>query len=288
MKGYSILYSEESVYTFYSSTSVGINAMMDYKRRKWYIDYFREHAFLGLKDASISLGASVSTIRRDFRELESENLVKWYKGGVKAALEVNEKVPPFAMREAKYSEEKDAIAQRAVRLLSAGDVLIVDGGTTTYALAHRMPDIPLRIFTVSIPFALAVGQKFHEMRHFEIFLSGGFFDPTLGILSGADALASISKIHAQWSFIAVDGINAGGITNSSHLSTETKRKMIEQGEKVVVLADHSKIGKIAMLHLCRLEEIDMLITDEFTEKKPIVDEIRRSGVEVITVLPKTD
>ncbi len=257
--------------------------MLAPERYNWYLAYCEEHEFLRLSDAMRSLKTSISTVRRDFNELASRKLVRRIHGGIKRNKVADPKVLPYSLREIQYSSEKDQIASYAATLPASNDVIIVDGGTTTFHLANHITGVPLRIITVSVSLMVALAKKHNKSRDVEIFIPGGVFDTNLDIVLGPDTKESLSRAHAQWSFLAVDGINEHGISNMHYLTTESKLKMIENGEKVVVLADHSKIGKTAMIHICGLDKIDMLITDNYPENSPVLDNIRHSGVEVIVV-----
>lgn len=255
---------------------------MQAKRYGWILSYVENHNFLSVREAARGLQASRSTIWRDFLILTSRSLVERTRGGIKKCAGGSTSVLPFDQRQVKFGQEKDAIARRAVQLLREGDVFIADGGTTTYHLAAHLPDVPLTVVTASIPLVIALSRRMRELQALEMVVIGGVYNPELGISLGAAAQESLSRIHAQWTFLGVDGVTEEGISNNSYLTIESKRQMIPNSEKVAVLADHSKIGRRAMTQVCGLDEIDLLITDECSDNAPALDKICQRGLEVIT------
>jgi DeoR/GlpR family transcriptional regulator of sugar metabolism len=255
---------------------------MQAERHAQILAYLENHDFLSLSEAVQRLQASRSTIWRDFLMLTSRNFVERTRGGIKKPTRGSTSVLPFDQRRAKFASQKDDIARRAVQLLQDGDVFIADGGTTTYHLAAHLPDMRLTLVTISIPLLLALSKHKRELRALEILVIGGVYDPDFGISLGTAVQESLARVHAQWTFLSVDGVTEDGISNNSYLTIESKRQMIRNSDKVAVLADHSKIGRRAMTQICGPDEIDLLITDECSDNAPALDKIRQSGLEVIT------
>jgi DeoR/GlpR family transcriptional regulator of sugar metabolism len=257
--------------------------MIELERHGWILSHIENHEYLSLNDAIQALKASPSTVRRDFDTLVAQNFVQRVRGGIRRPVQATPEVLPFDLREVGYTKEKDVMADRAASLLKPNDVIFVDGGTSTHHIAACLPSFALRVITISVPFAMALAKRRQELRNLEVFLTGGAFDLNLGVMLGSHVRESLSRFHVQWSFIAVDGISAHGISNMNYLSIESKQIMIENSEKVVVLADHSKIGKNAMSQICGLNRISILITDEWPENAAMLQTIQKAGVEIIMV-----
>jgi DeoR/GlpR family transcriptional regulator of sugar metabolism len=190
---------------------------------------------------------------------------------------------PVELREIQHPLEKQALAARAVELLSPGDAVIIDGGTTTSMLATSIPDFPLRIITNSVRLVASLEAHRQNYPRLDIYLTGGILYPHSGLLLGPSAEASVSQYHAQWAFLSVGGITDSGTFNTNELVVEVERAMIGSAEKVVILADHSKIGKQALCSAIGLDEVDILITDEFPENDHTLQKIAEVGVQVIRV-----
>lgn len=238
----------------------------------------------GLVSASRAIqltGASPATVRRDFAELTRQGLAKRVHGGIRLVESVGMK--PFAMRQAQFSREKMALAQRAVSLLKSGDVVFIDGGTTTFHLGACLPPVPLRIITNSLQLAEALDERSRKHGELEIFLTGGLLYPGSGLLAGPAAHNSVAQYHADWAFLSVGGITVEGLFNTTELVVETERRMIANAGKTVVLADHGKIGRHAMCHVCGLDEIDFLITDQSDSSGAELRKLETAGLQIITV-----
>ncbi|PQO42310.1 DeoR/GlpR family DNA-binding transcription regulator [Blastopirellula marina] len=225
--------------------------------------FLAETGVLHVEDAVARLGASPATIRRDFNHLADGGLVERVRGGIRLASESG--MLPFTTREVQRAEEKREIAQRACSLLTDGDVIFVDGGTTTLQLAHCLPPIKLRIITNSLTLAAAIESRSSGRGRWEIFLTGGFLFPGSGLLVGPSAQAGIVQYHANWALLSAGGITQEGIFNDNEHVVESERLMIQHADRTAVLADDSKFGHHAMRHIAKLSDLDVLVTNQRTE-----------------------
>ncbi len=257
--------------------------MIQLERHEQIIGYLTEHGILSVNDAVRVFNASPATIRRDFNELAEQRIVTRVRGGIKMVKPVDNDMLPFALREVRHSREKEALARHAVTLLNPGDAVIIDGGTTTFMLTACLPEIPLRIITNSLRLAAGLEERRMERANLEVYISGGFLYPHSGLLLGPSAQANLAQYHAHWAFLSVGGINEGGIFNNNEWVVETERVMLKNAGKIVVLADHSKIGKHAMCLVCDLERVDVLITDYWPENEPLLSKFEEAGIDVVVV-----
>lgn len=257
--------------------------MIQQQRHARILSYLAEHEFMSVEEAVQVLNVSPATVRRDFNILATENLVERTRGGVRRARSASFSIMPFNLREIRNSQEKEALARKAVTLLSPGDVVFVDGGTTTFHLSTCLPNFPLRVITNSLHLAMQIGEKRFGKSGVEVFLSGGYLYPQSGQLIGPQAKYSLSQYHAHWAFMSVSGITADQIYYSNELLVETDQAMMANADKVVILADHSKINNRAMYHLSAVRHVHYLITDRWPENEAILNQIREVGVEVVIV-----
>jgi DeoR/GlpR family transcriptional regulator of sugar metabolism len=257
--------------------------MIQLQRFQSILAYLTENPILSVEGAIELTHASPATIRRDFERMANDRLVRRVRGGVALLKPGPSEMVPIKLREIRFPAEKRALAIRAAALLRPGDAAIVDGGTTTLMLAGGIPDIPLRIITNSVRFVSELEARQPDHPQLEIYVTGGILHPHSGLLLGPRTEASISEYHAQWAFLSVSGITERGSFNTNELVIGTERAMIKSAEKVVILADHSKIGRPALCAGARLDEIDVLITDFWGENEPILNVIEGAGIEVIRV-----
>ena len=99
---------------------------------------------------------------------------------------------------------------------------------------------------------------------------------------GAGRRQTIEQYHANWAFLSAGGLNEHGVFNTNEWVVDSERAMIERAEKVVVMADGSKIGRHAMCHVCRVDAVSMLITDARVEQNETLLELAEGGMKVMT------
>ncbi len=257
--------------------------MIQQQRHAQILSYLAEHEFMSVEEAVELLKVSPATVRRDFNQLAHENLAERTRGGTRRARTASYSIMPFNLREIRHSKEKEALARRAVTLLNPGEVIFVDGGTTTFHISTCLPNFPLRVITNSLHLAMHIGDKRFGKSGIEIFLSGGYLFPQSGQLIGPQAKTCLSQYHAHWAFMSVSGITAEKIYYSNELLVETDQAMMDNADRIVILADFSKIGSRAMYHMNATNRVYTLITNHSPENEPVLNEIREAGVEVITV-----
>jgi DeoR/GlpR family transcriptional regulator of sugar metabolism len=166
-------------------------------------------------------------------------------------------LPPLEERSSKQLEEKQAIARAAAARICDGDTVLLDGGTTTLEVARLLVGRPLQIVTNSLPIA----TLFASSRETDLVILGGYVYPRTGVALGPMTVRMIEDIHANQTILSVGGITAKGLFNSNMLLVETERELMRSADEVVVVADHTKIGRPALAFLCEISAIDTLIVD---------------------------
>ena len=232
--------------------------MIEAERHSLIHSHLRQHGVLSQIDAVRLTAASPATIRRDFDKLAGQSGVIRVRGGLRLPPSFNGTT--FASREIQNAAAKSAIARLAVTLLRDGDVLFIDGGTTTYQLAECLPRRKLRIITNSIRLAAALDER-SAGTGWEVFLTGGLLYPQSGLLVGPAAQNNLAQYHAHWAFLSAGGITDNGVFNTNELVVETEKIMIARADRVAILADHSKLGCPAMCQVCPLASVHTLLTD---------------------------
>lgn len=219
---------------------------------------------LTVDEACRVLGISPATVRRDFVELVNRGAVDKTWGGLRrssGAESATNEMLPSSVRESLHPREKERIARKACEFIADGDVLFIDGGTTTLCMAPHLANRPVRILTNSILIAHRIDSLRSSPNGAEVFLTGGFLYPGSGLLVGPEAVQSLAQYHARWAFLSVGGLDHEGGTNTNHLVVESERKMISMAEQVVVVADTSKWGRKEMVRAFSWDEVDCFITD---------------------------
>jgi DeoR family transcriptional regulator, fructose operon transcriptional repressor len=231
--------------------------MLAETRRRLLLDLISRQGFASLDELVRSSGVSESTVRRDLETLDLSGAVKRTHGGAVFVGEVRS-LPAFDDRAATATAEKRAIGQATAALLDDGDTVLLDGGTTTLEVARSLLGRPLQVVTNSLPIA----QLLASSPTIDLSLIGGYVYPRTGVALGPLAMATMQGIRVRKAILGAGGIVAEGIYNSNVLLVETERRMMACGQEVVIVADHTKFGRLALARLCGLDEVQHVVVDQ--------------------------
>lgn len=221
------------------------------------------------RQTSVSVGhlaklfkVSEMTIHRDLVKLEQTSSVrKTYGGAVVAERMIFEF--DFAARRKENQKAKQAIAKEAVKLIKAGDRIILDTGTTTLELAHLLKDFGnLTVITPS----LAVASVLQFSKGVQTILLGGSIREGSPDLTGAVTEATLEMFAADIAFQGADGIGPDGMLyNADMRIAKVDQKIRKRASRNYILCDSSKIGKTALAGNGFVNEVNALITDDQIE-----------------------
>lgn len=245
------------------------------KRQTQIISYLREVEFASLEDLSRLVEASPSTVRRDLMALEGTGGIRRTHGGARYVTPKLEEFS-YSRRNSRSAEEKDQIARVCAGLVGDRQSLILDAGSTVCQVAEYLEEKEPQIFTNSLP----VANLFALSNQVEVVISGGVLYPRLGVLVGPLAERAFGEMHAELAIMGGSGITGEGVYNSHALLVGIQRAMIAAAQRVVFCLDHTKFGRKSMAHVCDLEEIDVVVTDNKAPAE-MVAAFRKAGVEVI-------
>lgn len=230
--------------------------MLVEERRQRVLDLVSQRGFVSLADLVQSVRVSESTIRRDLDYWHQHGSVRRTHGG---AIYIGDgsALPALEERSASQLEEKKAIAQAAAARMKDGDAILLDGGTTTLEVAKLLVGRSMQIVTNSLPIA----NLFANNRETDLVMLGGFVYPKTGVALGPLTIRMLPDIHVNQALLSVSGITAKGLFNGNLLLVETQRQIMRCADEVVVVADHTKLGRPALAFLCELGAVDTLIVD---------------------------
>jgi DeoR/GlpR family transcriptional regulator of sugar metabolism len=154
---------------------------------------------------------------------------------------------------------------------------MIDGGTTTYQLAEFIAGRRVRVITNSIVIAQAIDQFQGARRGAEVLLCGGTLQPESGIIAGPAAEAFLKRYRADWLFLGCAGVDTERVTNYEETVLASEKLMIERSARLILTADHTKLGRSAMCELCPTKKLDHLITSEAAPAR-LVRQISGLGV----------
>ena len=254
-------------------------------RRHKIQEYLSEHNELTVEEAVELFRASPATIRRDFAEISIDGGVKRIRGGIRRKQNAEDEMIPFILRNKWYSAEKRYLAWHVYEYLKDVHSFFIDGGSTTTHLGMFFRNPKQVVITNSITLCNVISELFPSGGGAEIVMTGGRFYPESGLFLGSHAEASAAAYHADVTVLSARGITASGIYNHNELISGMNLRMIENSDRVILVADHSKIGHHAMNKVCSWDKIDTLFTVKTDENRACLEEIQAAGVNVICDFP---
>ena len=249
--------------------------MLSEERQKRIEEHLARVEFASLDELSELVDASISTVRRDLDVMESKGSLKRTHGGARLTNPKSDEFT-FQTRDTHQLDEKEAIGRACAELILPNQTVIVDAGTTCFHVARHLDAKNPHIITNSLP----VANHFSASNKLEVLVSGGVIYPRLGVLVGPLAVASFAHVRADMAIMSCGGITPAGVSNSHGLLIEIQRAMMHAARRVVLCVDHTKFGRQSISHLCALDVIDTLITDEAPPAE-MRAALSKAGVEVI-------
>ena len=201
--------------------------------------YIREHKYADLHVLAREFDTSLSTIRRALNDLETAGIIRRHHGG--ASLMENSAASgyDFITQDDTNAEEKHRIADRVSEIVQDGMTIMIDGGTTTYAVAKAILGKRLVIITNSLPIAALL----NEVSACETIVTGGTLYNRLGVLYGPLCEQALEEMRVDMSILGCAGVTEEGVWNSNALLASFQRKMIQSSERTLIVADPSKLGR---------------------------------------------
>jgi DeoR/GlpR family transcriptional regulator of sugar metabolism len=230
--------------------------MLASQRKEYLLGVLKATGQIIAKSVSQELGLSEDTIRRDLRELASEGRLQRVHGG---ALPASAAVGDFAARQQLAPDGKVAIGRAAAKLVRPGQVVILDGGTTTLQLArHLPPDLKATVVTHSPTIAVALV----EHPSIEVVLIGGRLFKHSVVAVGAAAIEAIARIRADLYFMGVTGIHPlAGLSTGDLEEAHIKRALIASAAETYVLVSAEKLNAASPYVIAAITDVDGMIVE---------------------------
>ena len=249
--------------------------MLAVSRQRLIMEKLQEDGAVKVSELSELLQVSEKTIREDLEKLEKKGLLKRIHGG--AVLAENNGIhlpPPPAAQASIRFHKKEAIAEKAVTYIQEGDIIALDGGSTTLRIAVRLRNEPLTVVTndVMIIRELAVHDRIR------LVVPGGYRHRNLLTMQGN--WDWLRKLNIHKLFLSATGIHMEyGLTIFTEEHVALKQLLLECSKEVFCVADHSKFDKGALLTFAELNQIDTIITD-YGLAPEIAERYRKQGIQL--------
>ena len=243
--------------------------------------YIREHKYADLRTLASHFRASLSTVRRALDSIEDRGIVRRHHGG--ASLIESDALTQeydFLARIQRQSDQKFAIASLIAEQVQPGMTVILDGGSTTYAVARLLAAKRVQAITNSLP----VASLFGEVGNVEAIVTGGSILGRLGILVGPLCEAAFEQVHADVAILGGTGVTESGVWNHNALVIAAQRRMIAAAERTVFALDASKFGRKALSLTAPFQPRFTIVTDT-PPSPPVVKAIETAGATLTVTNP---
>ncbi|MFD5016230.1 DeoR/GlpR family DNA-binding transcription regulator [Streptomyces chartreusis] len=251
--------------------------MLAERRHQLILRALRSGGAASVAELAERLDSSPATIRRDLLKLEAGGLLTRVHGGAA----IDEERAPFSEAAEVLVAEKDAIAAQAVAMIEDGQSIILDSGTTVHRLAIQLHGHRLTVITNN----LAVYDELIGDEDIDLMLLGGMVIRESRMVDGFMAEDNLRQVHADWLFMGACGLRPGGqVMDTTVAEVPARRAMIAAGDKVVLLADKSKIPGTGMVKICGPEDLDALITNAPQDEATCMT-LSEAGVKVVSTDP---
>ena len=253
--------------------------MLNEERRRNIVEVVQRNGSAVVSDLARQFGTSDITIRRDLDLLQDRGLIYRTHGGALSVQSASDADHSLIERELQHPREKLRIAVAAAKLVSEGQSVLLDSGSTTTAIARQLRSFQqLTVITNAINIAgeLAGGTV-------DVILTGGMLRKNSFSLIGPLAEEALTHLKADILFLGVEGIDPRfGVSTSNMLEAALNRKMVQSAQQVVAACDSSKFGCRSLSAIVPISTIHHVITDKQAPEK-MLDELRKAGVKITTV-----
>jgi DeoR family transcriptional regulator of aga operon len=243
------------------------------------LELLRERGTVGLIEMADTLAVSPATARRDLADLADQRLIMRTHGG--ARLIDSRSELPVQLRDTKFQDAKRAIAEAVADLIPKQRYAVaLSGGSTTASVARALSSHrELTIVTNS----LTIAQLVTTRPQLKLIMTGGILRPESLELVGILAEKAFNAINLGTAILGTDGVTAsGGVTTHDETEARTNNAMVTHAQRVIVVADGSKIGRLALAQVMTIDQVDILVTDS-TADPMALQELRAAGVNVLVV-----
>jgi DeoR family ulaG and ulaABCDEF operon transcriptional repressor len=255
--------------------------MLEAERVRIISKLVQERSVVSVLDLVEILGASEATVRRDINGMAEAGVLRRIRGGVEALTPRHESHlvgTPFQLSQEIGVAQKRAIAQAAVGFIADGSSVIINGGTTTFAMVEFLVDRQIDILTNSVPILSALLATSRN----RVSLPGGTVYREQSIVLSPYENDSIEHFWGQQLFTGCFGLNRFGLMEADPLIVQAETKLLKRAEQLVVLADSRKLRQRSSMIVAGIERISTLITDQGATEEEL-EPLRRANIRIIQV-----
>jgi DeoR family transcriptional regulator of aga operon len=253
--------------------------LLNEERRRAILEILNREGRVLVLDLAKRFETSQVTIRKDLEELHTHGVIHRTHGGALPAREGALEDPTLREKEKLHRKEKLRIAEAAARLVQEGQVVILDSGTTTTAIARALRHFQnLTIVTNAVNIAAELSGT-----AVEVILTGGTLRKNSFSLVGPIAEETLHRLNADLLFLGVDGFDVHyGLSTPNLLEAKVNRVMVDVAKRTVAACDSSKFGRRSLSLIAPPQALHEVITDRGAPKSD-VKALKKAGIEVTLV-----
>jgi len=234
--------------------------VLETERHRLIAKLVQERSVVSIADLVETLGASEATVRRDINAMADRGQIRRIRGGAESLTPRHEAHlvgTPFSLNQSIRVAQKRAIARAAAALIEDGESIIINGGTTTFALVEFLADRSLDILTNSLPI---VSRLLATSRN-RVQLPGGTVYREQNIVLSPYDNDNIEHFWGSKLLTGCHGLNRFGMMETDPLIVQAETKLLKRAEEIVVMADSRKFGQRSSMIVAPLDRISTLVTD---------------------------
>lgn len=253
--------------------------MLNEERRRLILEMIKSDGRALVGSLARHFRTSQVTIRKDLDVLQAQGLILRSHGGALPAQTGVLEDPTLREKEKLHRKEKLQIAAAAVRMVKEGQVIILDSGTTTTAIARALREFEnLTVITNAVNIAAELSGS-----SIEVILTGGTLRKNSFSLVGPIAEETLRRLNADILFLGVDGFDLHyGLSTPNLLEAKVNRAMMDVARLTVAVCDSSKFGKRSLSSIAPVSEIQQLICDRAISKHDLAA-LKKAGIEITLV-----
>ncbi|MEV6954601.1 DeoR/GlpR family DNA-binding transcription regulator [Streptomyces sp. NPDC051183] len=245
------------------------------ERHQLITERLREDGYVEVAELAATTGASEMTVRRDLDQMAALGLLRRVRGGAAA---VHHAVAPFPDRLTEAGDAKSRIADAVAKLLADHDSVVLDSGTTCLKVARRLRERPVTVMPMSLHAVTALA----DAPTARLLVPGGEPQPGELSLRGPLAVRSLRALRFDAAVVSPSAFTVGdGLATDNLADADIKQAMLAVAARVIVVADGSKWGRRGFAHVCPVDRVTVVVTDDRAPADQR-DELTARGVQVIT------
>ena len=233
---------------------------------------------LSVTELSNALGISSVTIRKDLDELGKRGVLIRVHGGARR-IEASQAISGLSSRMELQMQAKQRIAVAVANLVEDSESILIHSGSTS---AYVCEALKQKKNLIVITNALHIFNSLSNCPNITLFFLGGRYNAETQTTLGDDVLEQLYKYKVDKLIMGMDGIDAdAGCTSFNHVESSIMKQMILQAKEKILVADETKLGKVAFVQVSAVSDFDVIVTNKSSEKINYYDELRRTGIKLV-------